>query len=160
MFELPVSKPALMLLVWLVWLGLFLPPACGAQQTQMHPVLVAACESTDGCARWDFHGPSGSGQWPNGAVADLTIQRFDANDGGTVVIRRVDSSGAASGLTAMAETELMESPIARTFVRSYVDPGHGLAAFARSTQVSHPGQSLALVGEPAMAVLRYGKVVR
>jgi TPR repeat protein len=100
MFELPVSKPALMLLVWLVWLGLFLPPACGAQQTQMHPVLVAACEGTDGCARWDFHGPSGSGQWPNGAVADLTIQRFDANDGGTVVIRRVDSSGAASGLTA------------------------------------------------------------
>jgi hypothetical protein len=100
MFKLPFSTPAHLLLVGLVWLGLLLTADCRAQQAQVHPVLVAACEGTDGCARWDFHGPSGSGHWPNGAIADLTIQRFDATDGGTVVIRRVDSSGAASGLTA------------------------------------------------------------
>src|ERR1700722_5105537 len=100
MFNLPFSTPASVLLVRLVWLGLFFSATCRGQQTQVHPVLVAACEGTDGCARWDFHGPSGSGRWPNGAVANLAVQPFDANDGGTVVIRRVDSSGAASGFTA------------------------------------------------------------
>ena len=97
MLKLPLLKPARILLVWL---GLFLPAACVAQQPQVHPVLVAACETSDGCARWDFQGQSGSGHWPNGAIADLTIERFDANDGGTVIIRRVDSSGGAAGLTA------------------------------------------------------------
>src|SRR3984885_13209787 len=97
MLKLPLLKPARILLVWL---GLFLPAACVAQQPQVHPVLIAACETSDGCARWDFQGQSGSGHWPNGAIADLTIERFDANDGGTVIIRRVDSSGGAAGLTA------------------------------------------------------------
>lgn len=100
MFQLPCPRPTLVLHFCLSWLGLFLSAAWGAQTNQDLPVLVAACEGTDGCALWDFHGPTGSGKWPNGAVADLTIERFDANQGGTVVIRRVDSSGGASGLTA------------------------------------------------------------
>ena len=51
MLKVSFPKPALSLLIWL---GLFLPATCVAQQPQVPPVLVAACESSDGCARGDF----------------------------------------------------------------------------------------------------------
>lgn len=97
MLKSSLLKPALFRIAWLV---LLLPAASMAQQPQLHPVLLGACESTDGCAVWNFQGATGSGHWQDGAIADLTIEQFAAFDGGSVVIRRVDSSGAAKGLTA------------------------------------------------------------
>jgi hypothetical protein len=48
---------------------------------------------------WIFHGQSGEARWPDGAIAKLTIERFDA---GGVVIRRIDTTNSGSpGFTAL-----------------------------------------------------------
>ncbi len=49
------------------------------------------------CGTWTFSGSDGTGQWPNGAVANLTVQQFDS---AWVIIRRSDSSGSSAGLVA------------------------------------------------------------
>lgn len=62
------------------------------------PGVIMECDG-DQCTRggggaiWIFEGQHGQAKWHYGAVADLTIERFD---GRTVVIRRVDPAGSYS----------------------------------------------------------------
>jgi Sel1 repeat len=62
------------------------------------PAIITECDG-DQCTRggggavWVFEGKHGQAKWHYGAVADLTIERFD---GRTVVIRRVDPAGTYS----------------------------------------------------------------
>lgn len=58
---------------------------------------MAECEGVNNCATWTFLGSQGTGQWPSGDIASLTVERYD-ND--SVVIRRADSTGASAGLSA------------------------------------------------------------
>jgi hypothetical protein len=52
------------------------------------PVTMTECEGTNNCATWTFLGTQGNGQWPSGGVANLSVERFDAD---TVVMpRRLD----------------------------------------------------------------------
>ncbi len=62
------------------------------------PVNMTECEGTNNCATWTFLGTQGNGQWPSGEVANLSVERFDAD---SVVIRRADSTGSSAGLTAV-----------------------------------------------------------
>jgi hypothetical protein len=67
-------------------------PATGAA------VNMTECEGTNNCATWTFLGGQGSGQWPSGELASLSVEHSDAD---TVVIRRADSTGPSAGLTAV-----------------------------------------------------------
>ena len=74
-------------------------PAQGPSKSQAGgPVTMTECEGTNNCATWTFLGAQGNGQWPSGAVANLSVERFDAD---TVVIRRADSTGSSVGLRAV-----------------------------------------------------------
>jgi len=61
------------------------------------PVTMTECEGTNNCATWTFLGKQGTGQWPSGETASLTVEHFDAD---SVVIHRADSTGPSAGLTA------------------------------------------------------------
>jgi hypothetical protein len=71
-------------------------PAPAAPSTTM-PGLIGMCEDSDGCSDWGFNGNQGMGIWVDGANATLTITHLDPN---SITIHRVDSKGAATGLTA------------------------------------------------------------
>ena len=87
-------------------------------KAQPGPVTMTECEGTD-CGTWTFLGTQGNGQWPNGEVANLSVENFD---NGTVVIRRADSTGAAAGLTALYKGSRHDSRIGGEFTSSW--PGH------------------------------------
>jgi hypothetical protein len=59
---------------------------------------MTECEGTNNCATWTFLGAQGNGQWPSGEIANLSVERYDAD---TVTIRRADSTGSSAGLTAV-----------------------------------------------------------
>ena len=61
-------------------------------------VTMIECEGTNTCGTWAFLGSQGNGQWPSGETADLSVQHFDAD---AIMIRRADSSGPSTGLTAV-----------------------------------------------------------
>lgn len=62
------------------------------------PNMMSECEGTGACGVWTFNGTQGTAQWPYGAVANLTVKRFDSD---SVVIQRTDPSGSSAGLTAV-----------------------------------------------------------
>lgn len=86
------------------------------------PALLMMCEDTDGCSRWQFQGGKATGSRSGGAVGDLTVERFDRADNGIVSIRRTDSTGSASGLTA-EYTGTRSGPMIEGKVR-WKAPGH------------------------------------
>jgi len=65
------------------------------------PHKIAQCEragtAPQKCSTWTWNGNQFEGRWSDGAVGQMTVERFDA-DG--VVITRVDQTGASAGLTA------------------------------------------------------------
>ncbi len=61
------------------------------------PVIMKECEDAKACGTWTFLGSQGTGQWPSGETATLSVERFDAD---SVAIRRADSAGPSAGLTA------------------------------------------------------------
>jgi hypothetical protein len=71
-----------------------------AAQEPKVPDRLWECEgrNNETCGIWDFSGSAGTGQWPNGAVADLFIQQFDS---ARIIIRRTDPSGSSPGLTGI-----------------------------------------------------------
>lgn len=62
------------------------------------PNVMTECENGI-CSTWTFepNGKTGTAQWQNGATAHLTVERFDYRQ---IIIRRVDATGASSGLGA------------------------------------------------------------
>jgi hypothetical protein len=64
------------------------------------PGQMTVCEGPDNakCGTWTFDGADGTGQWPSGEIADLTVQQFDPE---WVIIRRSDPAGVSAGLTAI-----------------------------------------------------------
>ena len=62
------------------------------------PVTMTECEGVNNCATWTFLGSQGTGQWPSGDIASLSVERYDADN---VVIRRADATGSSAGLTAL-----------------------------------------------------------
>jgi len=83
------------------------------------PITMTECEGTNNCATWTFLGKQGNGQWPSGAVANLSVENLD---GDTVVIRRADSTGSAAGLTAVYNGTRHGDRIGGEFTSSW--PGH------------------------------------
>jgi hypothetical protein len=61
------------------------------------PSKMSECEGNT-CGTWTFNGHDGKARWQNGAIANLTVQRFDS---AVVVIKRIDVGGSTPGLTAM-----------------------------------------------------------
>ena len=84
------------------------------------PSTMAECEDTEGCSTWSFQGTQGHGQWSNGAVADLSVEHFDAS---IVSIRRVDTTGIGQGITALYTGTRKGDRIDGTVTWSW--PGHG-----------------------------------
>jgi hypothetical protein len=80
---------------------------------------MTECEGTNNCATWTFLGTQGNGQWPSGEVANLNVEKLDAD---TVVIRRADSTGASAGLTAVYQGTRHGDRIGGEFTSSW--PGH------------------------------------
>jgi hypothetical protein len=83
------------------------------------PVTMTECEGTNNCATWTFLGGQGNGQWPSGEIANLSVERSDAN---SVVIRRADSTGASAGLTAVYTGTRHDDRVGGEFTSSW--PGH------------------------------------
>jgi hypothetical protein len=83
------------------------------------PVTMTECEGTNNCATWTFLGSQGNGQWPSGEVANLSVERYDAN---SVVIRRADSTGSSAGLTAIYTGTRHDDRVGGEFTSSW--PGH------------------------------------
>jgi hypothetical protein len=83
------------------------------------PVTMTECEGTNNCATWTFLGTQGNGQWPSGAIANLSVERSDAD---TVVIRRADSTGSSAGLTAVYKGTRHGDRVGGEFTSSW--PGH------------------------------------
>jgi hypothetical protein len=83
------------------------------------PVTMTECEGTNNCATWTFLGAQGNGQWPSGEVANLSVERYDAN---SVVIRRADSTGASAGLTAVYTGTRHDDRVGGEYTSSW--PGH------------------------------------
>ena len=76
---------------------IFAPPVASVAQSSSSPSLLAVCEG-DGCSLWEFHGRQATGTFPDGAIADLTIEQFPRSESGTVTIRRADTSGVERGI--------------------------------------------------------------
>ena len=83
------------------------------------PVTMTECEGTNNCATWTFLGAQGNGQWPSGEVANLSVERYDAN---SVVIRRADSTGSSAGLTAVYTGIRHDDRVGGDYTSSW--PGH------------------------------------
>ena len=83
------------------------------------PVTMTECEGVNNCARWTFLGVQGTGQWPSGEVANLTVERYDDN---SAVIRRADSTGSSAGLTAVYTGTRHGDRVGGEFTSSW--PGH------------------------------------
>ena len=83
------------------------------------PVTMTECEGTNNCGTWTFLGAQGNGQWPSGEVANLSVERYDAD---SVVIRRADSTGSAAGLTAVYTGTRHGVRVGGEFTSSW--PGH------------------------------------
>jgi len=83
------------------------------------PVTMTECEGTNNCATWTFLGTQGNGQWPSGEIANLSVEKFDAD---TVSIRRADSTGLSAGLTAVYKGTRHGDRIGGEFTSSW--PGH------------------------------------
>jgi hypothetical protein len=72
-------------------------PTSAQSTSDVMPTTMAQCEP-DSCGTWSFQGKRGIGRWTTGAVANLTIERFDA---GTVTIRREDTTGIGQGIKGL-----------------------------------------------------------
>jgi hypothetical protein len=83
------------------------------------PVTMTECEGTNNCATWTFLGGSGNGHWPSGEIANLSVERSDAN---SVVIRRADSTGVSAGLTAVYTGTRHDDRVGGEYTSSW--PGH------------------------------------
>ena len=83
------------------------------------PVTMTECEGVNNCATWTFLGSQGNGQWPSGEIANLSVERYDAD---SVVIRRADSTGPSVGLTAVYKGTRHEDRVGGEFTSSW--PGH------------------------------------
>jgi hypothetical protein len=62
------------------------------------PLTMHECEGATNCGTWTFLGTEGSGHWPSGEAATLTIESWDTD---TITIHRSDSAGPSAGLTAV-----------------------------------------------------------
>jgi hypothetical protein len=99
-------------------------PTAPAGEALPAPGELAECDG-DQCDKgnpgtWIFHGMTGVARQPNGAVGDLTIERFDA---GGVVIRRVErANSAAAGLTAVYVGKVHDGRVDGTLTATW--PGH------------------------------------
>jgi hypothetical protein len=82
-------------------------------------VTMTECEGVNNCASWTFLGKQGTGQWPSGNIASLTVESYD---NGSVVIRRADSTGASAGLTAVYTGTRHGTRVGGEFTSSW--PGH------------------------------------
>jgi hypothetical protein len=83
------------------------------------PVTLTECEQDmDGCATWTFLGSLGNGQWPSGEITTLSY----TIDGNKIVIRRADSTGPSTGLTATYTGTADHDGISGKFESSW--PGH------------------------------------
>ncbi|HXJ91638.1 MAG TPA: hypothetical protein VMT20_02010 [Terriglobia bacterium] len=83
------------------------------------PVTMTECEGVNNCATWTFLGKQGNGQWPSGEVANLSVESLD---GDNVVIRRADSTGSSTGLTAVYKGTRHGDRVGGEFTSSW--PGH------------------------------------
>jgi hypothetical protein len=83
------------------------------------PVTMTECEGVNNCATWTFLGSQGTGQWPSGNIASLTVERYD-ND--SVVVRRADSTGASAGLSAVYTGTRHGDRVGGEYTSSW--PGH------------------------------------
>jgi hypothetical protein len=83
------------------------------------PVTMTECEGVNNCATWTFLGAQGTGQWPSGEVANLSVERYD-ND--SVMIRRADSTGSSAGLTAVYTGTRHGDRVGGEFTSAW--PGH------------------------------------
>jgi hypothetical protein len=90
-------------------------------QSSSSPSLLAVCEG-DGCSLWEFNGGHATGTFPDGVVANLTIDQFPKSESGTVTIRRVDTSGVGSGIVGTYTGTRQDSMIQGTI--SWTWPGH------------------------------------
>jgi hypothetical protein len=100
--------------------ALFWPKATSAQaSSDVMPTTMAQCEP-DSCGVWSFQGKHGMGRWTAGAVANLTIERFDAG-AGAVTIRREDTTGIGQGIRGLYTGTRKADRIEGTF--TWVWPG-------------------------------------
>jgi hypothetical protein len=83
------------------------------------PVTMTECEGVNNCATWTFLGSQGTGQWPSGNIASLTVERYDSD---SVVIRRADSTGASAGLSAVYTGTRHGDRVGGEYTSSW--PGH------------------------------------
>jgi hypothetical protein len=83
------------------------------------PVTMTECEGVNNCSTWTFLGTQGTGQWPSGEVANLSVEKYDDN---SVVINRADSTGASAGLTAVYKGTRHGGRVGGEYKSSW--PGH------------------------------------
>jgi hypothetical protein len=83
------------------------------------PVTMTECEGVNNCATWTFLGSQGTGQWPSGNIASLTVEHYDSD---SVVIRRADSTGASAGLSAVYTGTRHGDRVGGEYTSSW--PGH------------------------------------
>jgi hypothetical protein len=83
------------------------------------PVTMTECEGVNNCATWTFLGRQGTGKWPSGEVANLSVEQLDAD---TIVIRRADSTGSSAGLTAVYKGTRHDDRVGGEFTSSW--PSH------------------------------------
>src|SRR5580704_11314 len=117
------------------------------------PGALAECEAI-GCSLWNFQAGQATVQWPMGAVGNLTVERFDAD---AVSIRRVDTTGAGKGLTALYTGNRRGDAIDGAVTWSWPDHGPlsaGSTAWHATILGSRPGvTSSATSGAPPSAAL-------
>ena len=66
-----------------------------------------------------MNGKQGQGSWDDGAVADLTVERFEDT---AVVIGRADSKGLTSGLSGLYVGAMLDGKVIGVVMLSW--PGH------------------------------------
>jgi len=93
--------------------------SCTLALAQTIPARLSECE-TYGCGGdWRFNDRKGTAHWPNGAEAELTVERWDQDQ---VIIRRKDISAQTLGATAVYTGKINGNRIEGE--ATYTWPGH------------------------------------
>lgn len=96
-------------------------PVCAkAQASASLPPAMTECEPEGCIVQLQFHAGQAEARWPNGALANLNIEKYD---GQSITMRRTDTMGASAGLGGVYTGTRKNNDFAGTMTWSW--PGHG-----------------------------------
>lgn len=91
-----------------------------AQTAAPTPPAVTECEPEGCIIQLKFQGGQAEAHWGNGAVGNLTIEKYD---GQTITMRRTDTAGGSAGLSGVYTGTRTGNDFAGTMTWTW--PGHG-----------------------------------